>query len=309
MTKVKFIYIGKTMTTLIPKKGFYALKLSKSDKQKLYPSWDEKQIKETTILYPQTHSYMGDDEVFVRGIGWKKFGKTNRIFVPLFSGNIEDWDEYIQTYGKYCLFYSLTGYSLHDSDCCAFNSINEFYSLLQCEGGIEQYQKFVENILEIQKIQTHTISKKLKYLSKWQRERFIQENLIRPCFRVFMLIMPPYLDTPSDDDKLETYYRKYRSHEIEKNHPEYRKMLRIASLMKKERENNTFGYTKKYLEYEKKKNDIHTRIINHVLDTLTEETREGEKNVFPVCMADRMKMLFGEKCHHLYNTILNDFKK
>ena len=66
MTKVKFIYIGKTMTTLIPKKGFYALKLSKSDKQKLYPSWDEKQIKETTILYPQTHSYMGDDEVFVR---------------------------------------------------------------------------------------------------------------------------------------------------------------------------------------------------------------------------------------------------
>ena len=62
----------------------------------------------------------------MNGIGEKKFGKTNKVEVPLFSGNIEDWDDYLKSYGKECLFYSLTGYDLYCGDCCMSKSVDEF---------------------------------------------------------------------------------------------------------------------------------------------------------------------------------------
>lgn len=307
MSKVKFIYIGKSGIRNIPQEGFYALKLSKRDKEKLYPLWDEKQIKETNVLYPQDSHYE-DNDVFVRGIGWKKFGKTNKVFVPSFSGEIEDWDNYLKEYGRECLFYSLSGYTLGDMDCCASMSQEEFLSLLQCKGGITQYQKYVENIEAIQEIQTKVFNEKLSYMSDYQRKTFIEKNLIRPCFRIFIMIMSPYLDTPNDDDKLERFYRTYRHHEIETNHPQYKRMLEIKGLMRDEEHESDFYYTKKYLDYKQELDAIRTTINNCVIDTLAEEIGEGENNVFPICMSDRLKMLFGEKCNNLYDEILKDFK-
>ena len=308
MSKVKFIYIGKIMEHNIPKSGFYAFKLSKRDKEKLYPRWSENKIKETNVLYPQTHSFDGD-EVFVRGLGWKKFGKTNKVFVPLFSGEIEDWDNYLKEYGKECLFYSLSGYALDDMDCCASNSQDEFLSIMRCKGGITQYQKYVKNIETIQEIQTKLFNEKLSYMSDYQRKSFIDKNLIRPCFKVFLFITSPYLDTPNDDEKLECFYRTYRHHEIETNHPQYSRMIDLQGLMQDESNNGVFCYTKKYLDYKQELDAIRTTINNCVIDRLAEEMEEGEKNVFPICMRDRLKMLFGEKCNNLYNEILEEFKE
>lgn len=308
MSKVKFIYIGKTMEHRIPKTDFYAFKLSKRDKEKLYPSWSEEQIKKTTVLYPQD-SPMDENEVFVRGLGWKKFGKTNKVLVPLFSGEIEDWDNYLKEYGRECLFYSLSGYNLNDMDCCASNSQDEFLSLMQCEGGIEQYQKFVENIETIQEIQTKVFNEKLSFMSDYQRKTFIEKNLIRPCFRIFIMIMSPYLDTPKDDDKLETFYRTYRKHEIETSHPDYKRMIEVKGLMNDEANNGSFYYTQKYLDYKQEYDTLYHTITCYVTDTLAEEIGEGEKNVFPVCMSDRMKFLFGDECNDLYDYILQHFKE
>ena len=305
MAKANFIYIGKSMEYLIPKSDFRALKLSNKDKRELYPSWDEETIKNTSVLCPCSS---GDKEAFVYGLGWKKLGKKNWVNVPLFTGEIEDWNNYLNKYGKDCLFYSLTGYSLHSNDCCASNMISEFLSLLQCEGGIEQYQKYVENIEAIQEIQTEVFNEKLSYMSEYERKSFIEKNLIRPCYRVFLFITTPYLDTPNDDDKLECFYRTYRNNEIKTKHPDYARMTGLEELIRKEAVEHPYSYTEKYYEYREELGEIRKRITDNVIDTLTNEINEGDKNVFPVCMANRIKFLFGDECHNLYKYILEHFK-
>lgn len=305
MAKVNFIYIGKSMEYLIPKSDFCALKLSNKDKKELYPSWDEETIKNTSVLCP---CGLGDKEVFVYGLGWKKLGKKNWVNVPLFSGEIEDWDNYLKEYGKECLFYSLTGYSLKSNDCCANNMVEEFLSLLQCKGGIEQYQKYVENIEAIQEIQTEVFNEKLSYMTDYSRKKFINKNLIRPCYRVFLFISTPYLDTPTDDNKLECFYRTYRNHEIKTSHPDYARMVELRESVRKEAVENPYVSTEMYYEHKEELDAIRKRITDHILDVLAEETEEGEKNVFPICMADRMKFLFGEECHNLYKYILEHFE-
>lgn len=267
MEKVKFVYIGKKFEYRIPKSEFFALKLSKKDKQTLYPHLDEKEIKNTTILIPHTDEYLNKNEVFVQGIGWKKIGKTNKVVVPLFSGNVEDWDDYIEKYGKECLFYSLSGYSLHSYDCCVIPLIREFHSIMQCKGGIKQYQKFVENIEKIQQIQLDVFKEKLSFLSDWGLNDFIENHLFRPCYNVSFVSMPPYLDTIIDDVKLEEFYIKYRKHEIMSEYSDYDN-IKASNLIYKE---------------------------------------IGDGVVFPICMTDRMKMLFGEECEKLYQSILDNF--
>lgn len=266
MAKANFIYIGKNDRRK-PTDSFYALKLSKRDKETLFPKWSAEQIKETIVYYPKTDDYK-ENELFVGGLGWKKFGKTNKVVIPTFSGNVEDWDEYLEKYGKYCLFYSLSGYSLDDMDCCAFNAQREFLSLLQCNGGIVKYQKYVENFKSIQEIQKKVFAEKLSFISETEMKYFVRDNLFTPYFAEWILSIPPYLDTPNDDYKMEVFYRKYRKHEIKLEHSDY-DWKKISEIMDKEME---------------------------------------EGKVFPICMSDRMKMLFGEKCHTLYQYILEHFK-
>lgn len=291
----------------IPTEDFYAFKLGKRDKEKLHPNWGEECIKNTKILYPKTDDFY-DDKVFVSGIGWKKFSKTNKILVPLFSGNIEDWDAYLNEYGKECLYYSLTGYSLDDGDCCASNSRDEFYSILQCNGGITKYQSFVEKIKRIQEIQTQIINDKLSYLSEWERKYFIEQNIVRPCFRILMFIISPYLDTIEDDIRMRRFYCKYRKHEIETSHPEYNRMTELTELMKEEGQKGIYVHTQKYVEYQKERDEIRGRIKELVDSTLSEEIDKYDNGVFPVCSKERMRILFGDECVELYDYILTNFK-
>lgn len=266
MSKVNFIYIGKSEKRNIPQDGFYALKLSKRDKEELYPSWSEEQIKKTTVLYPQDS--LNNDEVFVYGLGWKKFTKTNKVFVPLFSGEIEDWDNYLKEYGKECLFYSLSGYSLDSNDCCAYNSVNEFYSLLQCKGGIEKYQSYVSAMTRIREIQMDKIKEIFSsYVSEWMVKHITDKCLFRPSMRIFMFITSPYLDTPEDDNKLEIVYRKKRYYELKEQYAD--NIVQIDNIIRKEIEDGV---------------------------------------VFPICMSERLEMIYGKECNNLYNYILENFK-
>ena len=306
MTKVKFVYIGREENHRIPKGEFNALKLSKKDKETLYPNWSEEKIKNTQVLYPQTDTY-SDNEVFVYGIGWKKIGKTNKVVVPCFSGELEDWDKYIEEYGIECLFYSLTGYSLHSNDCCSYNYVSEFYSLLQLrfKGGIQKYQKFVDAVLKIQAIQKEKLTKMFSYKKDWELKKLIKENTFYPCFRILCVIMHPYLDTPTDDDKLEKVYRLKRYHEITINHPKYNELTKVDEQRKAEFEKNGRSFV--YEELTKVYRKIDELIKNDILDTLKSEINSDD-GAFPVCMSDRLKMLYGEECNQLYDYILSEFK-
>lgn len=306
MTKVKFVYIGREENYRIPKVEFNALELSKKDKKTLYPTWSEEKIKNTQILYPQTDT-CSDNEVFVYGIGRKKFGKTNKVVVPCFSGELEDWDSYIKDYGIECLFYSLTGYSLHSIDCCSSKYVSEFYSLLRLrsKGGIRKYQKFVDAVIKIQDIQREKLTKMFSYKDDWALKNIIKENTFYPCFRILCVVMPPYLDTPTDDDKLERIYRMKRLHEITINHPSYNELTEVDAQRKAEFEKK--GRSFEYKELSEVYCKINKKIKNDILETLKNEI-ETDDRVFPVSMSDRLKMLYGEECNRLYDYILSEFK-
>jgi len=293
MSKVKFIYIGKSLCKP-PKESFYALKLSKKDKEKLHPTWNDEQIKNNVILYPQIDD---GDEVFVYGLGYKKFGKTNKVEVPLFSGEIEDWDEYLKTWGKECLFYSISGYSLYSMDCCLCSSQNEFYSILECDGGIEKYQRYVENIECIQEIQKDVINEKFSYCPDWERNHLVDDLLFRPSYSIMGLLpISPYLDTIKDDEKLEKFYRKYRHHEIMLNHADYDRYDELYKLI-----GDKDGYAKYIDEYY----EVKSKILHDIVDILDKEINDG---VFPIQMYERVRFIYGDRCEALYNYILNHFK-
>lgn len=303
MTKVRFINISNDNDYRKPKIEFKALRLSKRDKEKLFPLWNEEKLKKTEILYPQTDRFGEDNEVFVRGLGYKKFGKTNMVVVPVYDMEIDNWDEYLNKYGKYCLFYSLSGYSLDDFDCCALSSQREFYSLLQCNGGIKKYQEYVDMILKIQEIQTNKLKEMFSYLYDWEIKQIIQEKLFRPCYSIMFMTMPPYLDTPADDDKLESIYRKKRYNDLKITHHLYKEYKELDILAQKEKEIES--HSNDYEDLRDKMYLLKKEIRNDIVSVIDKEIEEGK--VFPIYMSERMTLLFGEECNRLYDSILKEF--
>ena len=102
MDKLDFVYIGKEKNRL-PKNSFNALRLSKKDKE-TFCHFHHLKMTDDDILFRQTNTFCGENKVFIRGIGEKKFGKTNKVEVPVFNGNLDEWDEYLAKYGRWCLF-------------------------------------------------------------------------------------------------------------------------------------------------------------------------------------------------------------
>ena len=92
---MQFFYIGKS----------YGSKKIADKSFKAYKYKDEKTKKIT--LYPIIPSlYYSDKEIFIYGVGYKKIGRSV-VEVPVFDGDSEYWNEYIEKYGIYCLFYSI----------------------------------------------------------------------------------------------------------------------------------------------------------------------------------------------------------
>ena len=302
MNKLDFIYIGKEKNRL-PKNSFNALRLSKKDKE-TFCYFHHLEMTDDDILFPQTNTFCDENKVFIRGIGEKKFGKTNKVEVPVFSGNLDEWDEYLAKYGRWCLFYSISGYSLDDADCCAYKAIEEFLSLLQCKGGIKHYQEYVKTIKKIQGIQIEVIKEKFsQYCSDWEINNLCEKYIVQPDMRLGLLITPPYLNTLRDDDMLEIIYEKIRRYEIDKTNPlvaDYKKIVE-----EKQQEYQTHHESCRYYNLCDKATKLHTRIINDSLKQINQEIQTG---VFPVSTKERLRFLYGDECAKLYEEILINFK-
>jgi len=196
-------------------------------------------IKVAGDLHPCTYQTNYNDEstkfeAFIRGIGWKKAKKGYKI--PVFKGEtLEEMQAYIEQHGKYCLFFSITGFELNSGDCVVWAMQQEFNVALSI--GFEYVSGFVKRLndlnAKIQKIvmdkyQVDVLSDKMQWTGGRYSEgaRIIgQYDLfyVKPAYSLMAYFLTkPHLDVVNDDSKLEKHYKAVVGYQhIEANPDEF----------------------------------------------------------------------------------------
>jgi hypothetical protein len=178
--KINFFYIKEENAR---KSNFKALEF----KKEFYPIMDE-----------------DSNEIFIKFIGRKKINEKRIREIPFFNLEIENWENYAKKYGKRCLFYSLTGKDLDSDNCCDLSEIREFLSLANNVKELKIYNKFIDTIKEIQKIQNEKLDKLPKEIIWPNKDSF----LFFPSYSFLCLITSPMMDTPMDDSKMEKLFKR-----------------------------------------------------------------------------------------------------
>lgn len=304
MAKMQFFYIGKS----------YGSRKVEGDTFKAY-RYKDKETKKIT-LYPiiPTSWSTDDKKVFIQGMGYKKVGK-NVVEVPVFDGNPKHWNEYIEKYGAYCLYYSIDGSDYLTMDCCAYQKQCEFRSILQY--GVEDYVDFINNFNKLSMIQIATI--KAKYyplISKYNilKMEYLIDNewKFSPCFSLYGLPLK-YSPNVIDDDKcMESLYREYRSAVLKSDSADYQKAMEMEKrciVMFNELNNNPNATREKWSEYYKLKdaNDVLYSKAYEVIDKTVNKEINTDNDVFPTSVADRIRYLFGDEAFIIYNYLVDRY--
>lgn len=173
-----------------------------------------------TELYPMKDK--DDKEVFIYGQGWKRVNKKSIVDVPHFSWEVEDWNKYIEDYGRRCLFFSLTGEDLKSPDASVWMCRKEFESI----DDIEKFTRFMLKLDELQKAQIPILE---DYKGKVNFPyNFVEDHIIEPSYdlggkigdgsfldRVANIILiGVHLDPMTDERKMRSVYYKLRMKEI-----------------------------------------------------------------------------------------------
>lgn len=83
-------------------------------------------------------------------------------------------------------------------------------------------------------------------------------------------------------------------------------MVELDELMAAERNKEIYNQIK-ISQYLSERQEISSRITEYIVKVLNKEIGEGI--CFPICMKERMQMLFGKRCGELYEEILSNFMK
>ena len=195
--ELKLFYTEKTSWT--PEKDFYAIKFEKEFHPCTYQS------------DAQNQKY----EAFVRGIGWKKSKKG--YLIPLFKGTtVEELNDYITEYGKFCAFYSITGFHLYADDCVVWSAKQEFTVGLNI--GFDYVSKIVNDVNNLNDKILKLIHEKNTITDLRGKFCYVNGNICdmeTDFFKVKInyslmayFLCKPHVDVVSDDDKLYKFYNR-----------------------------------------------------------------------------------------------------
>lgn len=110
------------------------------------PTTDFKAIKVNNTLYPAKLNNSGKYESFIFGIGWKQ--RKNVYNIPYFKNpSIKGLNNYLKEYGKYCLYFALTGRNLNNKDIVYESERNEFN--VACEIGFDKINEIASKVNEL----------------------------------------------------------------------------------------------------------------------------------------------------------------
>jgi len=182
-------------------------------------------IKTSGELHPCTYQsdYHERDkktyESFIRGTGWKKSKKGYEV--PVYRGTTQDeFQAYLNEYGKYCLFFSITGFQLGSGDCVVWAAQQEFNVILSV--GYDYVAPFLERLNAInQKIakrvqEEHGVdvfSNKVQFTKQEQCVGSYDLFYIKPHYSVMAYCLTkPHIDPVTDDEKLWKHYVAVNGH-------------------------------------------------------------------------------------------------
>lgn len=313
MADIQYFYLGKnSRSNKLEGTSFKAYK------------YKDKETKKVTF-YPIISEFNNElpKEIFIYGIGWKKIGK-NMVEIPIFDNNSEHWDEYIDKYGVYCLFYSIDGSDYGTRDCCAIKKQTEFNSIVKY--GITDYVGFMNNFMEFHKIQVSTIKDKYlplikEYGSTYKPEcELINEYQFTPCYTmVYSFFSMKY--SPNvlvDDERMEKLYRDYRKAELRSKSDMYKEYIALEDLcVQKYREltekyGSSFSYytdDKNVIEYLNVKDKTHKLFceVEDIINTQINKEIDTDNDVFPTSVNDRIGYLFGNEAQMIYSDLVKNY--
>lgn len=251
-------------------------------------------------------------EAFVPGHGWKNIKKTKRYIVPVYDGEIEHFNEYRSKYGDFVLSYCLNGNDFFTGmDCCEIEHRNEYIAL--CYYGAEvvsTYNEHWDNLMTNQR----------KVFYEKYRPIFVENGYGKNFDGDLYMFYPwycfygvPFLsaDTVNDDKKMEELYRYIRTHELFTEHKDYVEFKKLRDKCETLRNGRGYCYMEGNLKWESivdKYNEIETHINKDILSQIDDEIEKGTDN-FPVCMSDRMRIMYGEEVNKEYSFILDYTEK
>ena len=235
--------------------------------------------------------------------------------MPVFDGDPKHWNEYLEKYGAYCLYYSIDGSDYMTMDCCAIHKQCEFRSILQY--GVEGYVDFINNFNKLSMIQIATI--KAKYyplISKYNilKMEYLIDNewKFRPCFSLYGLPLKYSPNVINDDKCMESLYREYRSAVLKSDSADYQKAMEMEKhriAMFNELNNNPNASREKWSEYYRLK-DAHDELFGkayEVIDKTVDKEINTDNDVFPTSVADRIRYLFGDEAFTIYNYLVDRY--
>jgi hypothetical protein len=152
--------------------------------------------------------------VFIHGIGGKKFNKKDIVVVPQITEGINIQD-YLDLYGKDCLFYTLTGRLINSNDCCYWEINAEFDCMLYF--GVDKWIDYIDRVNKLIDVTKNIYIEKWgvnPYIDKVQtaknKQCIFRQNIFKIKIKHFLrgiLRVKPYFDVIQDDLGLENTYK------------------------------------------------------------------------------------------------------
>lgn len=152
---------------------------------------------------------IGDKDVFIYGIGRKKFGKAKRIELSVIDDQT-DLQEYLNLYGSDCLFYGLTNQLINNNDCSWTCVMDDFKAMLVF--GIDKWIVYVERVKKLKEVVNTTYQQKYGIIANNEKIQTTNRNNIVFRNSLFVvninhyLMYPfkgfPHFDVINDDSRL-----------------------------------------------------------------------------------------------------------
>lgn len=233
------------------------------------------------VLYPI--SEIDTKDYWIYGVGRTKLKKTKIQYIPNYNGELDEFADYLSTYGRYITYFCLTGKEWHPQELCEGRSRDEF---MQLEAFGLQYLEYVKDWKRLNQLAINLLE---SYgLKDFWFNHYYDKIRLAPSFNMMGIFsVPVYMDALSHDVKLVNTYKTVEFLKRRKDVPH--KDTPVSKLTDE--------------EYEQSR--LICQYNNKLEEEIDKECIEDDNVRFPVCMNERVRWFYGDKGVELYTKLMD----